>query len=544
MSDDAQAREIISRFEQLKSARSTYEPLWQEIRELIRPSAEDFAKRLTMGANRRERIYDDTPCQALSAFAGGLHGYLTNPSQRWFELTTGDASLDREPRVCAWLETTADRCYDELSAKGAQFHQMLHECYLELGAFGTAVLYSERDPKTGSTIWRTFPLSRCYLAEDSCGIVNTVFRTDEFDVRQAIEKFGEKNLPEKIRKEKDPTKKFEFIHAVFPREDRDFWAPNVSTNKPFASVYVCVAHPCAVKESGYDTFPYQCPRWSKLAGEVYGRSPAMDCIANVRVLNAANRVLMESSALSAAPPILVDSDATLVPIKLAPYQIIVKDPSSNISPLPLGGNIAVNLDYIARLQDSVRKSFLNDLFSSQDYGNRDRVTAQEVAESRDSKMRQIAPMLGRLENELLNPQVERQYNLLAEARAFPAPPPSVKSMSIRNVSPAAQAQRTARAYSTLRFIERMMPFEQIKPGLFDRVNLDNAMSELAFAFTIGRRSIRTDEEIAAMQQARAEQEQMAAATQSGVQAASALKDVATAQEKSPDMMANLAGMLG
>jgi hypothetical protein len=189
---------------------------------------------------------------------------------------------------------------------------------------------------------------------------------------------------------------------------------------------------------------------------------------------------------------------------------------------------------------------LNDLFASQDYGSRDRVTAQEVAESRDSKMRQIAPMLGRLENELLNPQIERQYELLVEAKRLPIAPDTVKrtGMKIRNVSPAAQAQRTARAYSTLRFIERMMPFEQIKPGLFDRVNLDNAMAELAFAFTIGRRSIRTDEEIAAMQAARAEQEQMAMATQSGVQAASALKDVATAQEKSPDMMSNLAGMLG
>jgi hypothetical protein len=161
-------------------------------------------------------------------------------------------------------------------------------------------------------------------------------------------------------------------------------------------------------------------------------------------------------------------------------------------------------------------------------------------------MRQNAPMLGRLENELLNPQVERQYALLVEARSIKPAPTSIRnrSLKIRNVSPAAQAQRTARAYSTLRFIERMMPFEQIKPGLFDRVNLDNAMAELAFAFTIGRRSIRTDDEISAMQQARAEKEQAVAATQSGMQAASALKDVATAQEKSPEMLSNLAGMLG
>lgn len=539
--DSGPANELLQRFEELKQDRRGFERIWQEIRELIRPSSADFNSLIVSpGSPLRQRIWDNTAGQSLTQFAGGLHGNLTNPAARWFELTTGDAEFDRRPEIAAWLESASDTIYDAMSDGSAQYHQSLHEGYIDIGSFGTTVTFTSRDSR-GRIFFRPLPLANCWLAENAAGEVDTLFREIEFTTRQAFQEFGETNLPRGIKTESNWAKKWRFLHAIYPREERHLWSPQTKENMAWASVYVSIDEPQIVQTDGFLSFPCQCPRWQKLPGETYGRSPAMDCLANVRVLNAAQKILMKSAALSSAPPIVVDDDGVVMPIKLEPYGIIRRREGSTVEPLALNGNIAVNIEFIRQLKTDIQAAFFADMFSMPDFGSRDRVTAQEVFEKRDDRLRQIAPMLGRLESELHNPQIARIYQLLVESRRIASPPFKMKERVLRvsNISPAALAQRSIRGQSFMRFISTVMPLTQFDPGLMDGIDLRLGVQEMASALNVTRRVLRTKEDADQIAQARNEQAQANQAMSMAPQAAVALKDVATAAEKSPEMLSLL-----
>lgn len=540
--DDSPARELIQRFDELKSDRAMFDSIFQEIRELIRPNADDFSKQIAgQGQAKRQRVWDDTATQALTSFSGGLHGHLTNPSVRWFELSTGNADFDRRSQNSAWLESAADAIYDSMADAGGKYHHVLHECYNDLGSFGTAIKFTWVDPKSKSLFHRSLPLQSCWIAENSSGQIDTLFREVKFTTRQAIQEFGEDKLPKCILDEKDWNKKWSFVHALYPRNERHLWKPPTKENMEVASVYVFKDEPEICGVDGFRSFPCQCPRWSKLPGETYGRSPAMDCLALVRVLNSAQKILLQSSALAAAPPIVVDNDGVIAPLVLEPWGLIRKETGATVEPLQLNGNIAVNINLIQNLQAQIRSAFMADLFSTPDFGNRDRVTAEEVYQKRDDRMRNVSPMLGRIENELLNPDIERQYNLLVENGRIPLPPPGLKNqrLKISNISPAFIAQRSIRGMAIQRLLSTMIPLTQFRPDLMDKIDIEVGMEELAQAFNVTRRAIRTSDDVASIRQAREQQNQAAQLTGMAPQVAGALKDVAIAAEKSPQLLSML-----
>ena len=75
------------------------------------------------------------------------------------------------------------------------------------------------------------------------------------------------------------------IHAIEPRADRD---PNKRDDRNMAwkSVYVesGADETRTLRESGYRSFPALCPRWALAGGDIYGNSPAMEALGDVRQL--------------------------------------------------------------------------------------------------------------------------------------------------------------------------------------------------------------------------------------------------------------------
>lgn len=91
----------------------------------------------------------------------------------------------------------------------------------------------------------------------------------------------------------------------------------------------------------------------------------------------------------------------------------------------------------------------------------------------------------------------------------------------------------------MRFISTVMPLTQFDPGLMDGIDLRLGVQEMASALNVTRRVLRTKEDADQIAQARNEQAQANQAMSMAPQAAVALKDVATAAEKSPEMLSLL-----
>ncbi len=94
---------IIKLFDRLKSARATMEQHWQEIADYFMPTKNTITKVRTSGSKLDTDKYDSTPIDSLQVFAAGLHGYLTNPSMRWFNLTLKEKELLHISNVCYGL---------------------------------------------------------------------------------------------------------------------------------------------------------------------------------------------------------------------------------------------------------------------------------------------------------------------------------------------------------------------------------------------------------------------------------------------------------
>ena len=75
--------------------------------------------------------------------------------------------------------------------------------------------------------------------------------------------------------------------------------------------------------------------------------------------------------------------------------------------------------------------------------DRRQITAREVAEKHEEKLLMLGPVLERLHTELLDPLIDRTFNILQQNGVLPVPPPELqnKDLNVEYVSVLAQAQR-------------------------------------------------------------------------------------------------------
>ena len=522
------AKQLLTRHDKLKSDRGNFESQWQDITDLVRPNAQNFNRQTFAGDMRTLKIFDSTAGKCNRELASGLHSYGSSPTERWFNITIRNKDkLAKKLNVRAWLERQSDTIYRHYAKPTAGHKTSLHELYLDQGAFGTAVLYQDVDLKNRGLTFQCFPLASCVIAENSNGIVDTVFRMVEFTQRQAMQEFGEEN-PKEIREEKDPDKIFKFLHGVYPRKDRNPFKKN-KKNKPFASCWVSKEYKKIVKESGFNSFPYHCPRWTKIAGEIYGRSPAMDCLPDIRMVNEMKKTLLKSAQKKVDPALVIDNDGFLLPISTAPGAMIYRDSSEGkIEPLLTGGDIEIGIEIIEQPRQHIGECFFVDWLRLQKENIQ--MTATEVMDRRNEKLQLMAPMLGRLESELYSPMIQRSYELLALIGEIEDAPPEMAGdqLIIEYVSPAVRAQMTGKITMIVQTLNDLTPVAAIAPSIFDRYNFDKIADVINDLRGITPEILRTDEELAALRKERKDMEQLQAGADVGTKVTGAVKNLAQA----------------
>ena len=159
------------------------------------------------------------------------------------------------------------------------------------------------NPREGLFRYRSIHLSRICIAENHRGVIDTVYRKFRYSARAAQQKWGDQ-LPQRILDciEKEPDKKFEFIHAVQPNEEYEIGRLGTAGMK-YSSYYVCVEEKCVVSEGGYHTFPSAVSRYVTAPEEVYGRSPAMTVLPDIRMINAMNKTTIRAAQKMVEPPL-------------------------------------------------------------------------------------------------------------------------------------------------------------------------------------------------------------------------------------------------
>jgi hypothetical protein len=179
----ARAEAVLARLSALQPGRAQWLPLWQELAGQIMPR-----KSVGPGRPGDEAVFDSTPAHSLEILASALVGLLTNPALPWFDLKLGRGAPDGED-VRAFLATCRERLLAAFNTEATGFQACVHELYLDICLFGTAVMYVEPDPET-LVRFSARPLFETCLAEDARGVVDTVIRSYSLTARQAWGQWG------------------------------------------------------------------------------------------------------------------------------------------------------------------------------------------------------------------------------------------------------------------------------------------------------------------------------------------------------------------
>ena len=527
---------IITKQESLKSYRTPWENLWQDCGEYVNPNRGDFSTiRYRGDTSRYDNIFDTTAPLANENLASGLQGFLTSPSQRWFSLSTYDDAINEQHNVKEWLNLCTNILYDRVfNIPDSNFNSQAHELYLDLGSFGTAVMMVQDTPGAGIT-FRTFHLADCFIQENDQGFVDTLYRKYKRTGRQLIERFGEA-VPEKIIKisQKDPYREFEVIHAVEPSES--YGEPiKKPTKKAFKSCYILLEEKTLLEEGGFDEFPYMVPRWSKVAGEIYGRSPSMTSLPDIKMVNAMMKTIIKAAQKITDPPLLVPDDGFILPVRTVPgglnfYRSGTQD---RIEPLETKGRPDIGFDLLNNRREHIRAAFHVDWMQMPDQKGSPNMTATEVVARQEEKMRLMGPMIGRLQVEFLGPLIDRVFRIMLRKKQIPEAPGILEGqeMKILYTSPLARAQKSGQLMTITRLFESMVPLFQAKPDLLDNMNTDETFRYFHHLLDAPAKILNPKEKVEEeRQQRQQQQEEMMQAEQAKMESESA-KNISEAQAK-------------
>jgi hypothetical protein len=497
---------LLSRFDRLQGQRENWETHWQEVADYMQPRKADVTKRRARGDKRMEQVFDSSPIQAVELLAASLHGMLTNPSTPWFTLRFKDEEVQNEDEAKLWLEASTDAMYTAFNR--SNFQQEIFELYHDLITFGTAAMFIEEDDDD-IIKFSTRHINEVFIAENDKGRIDTIYRKFKISARAAIQKFGEAvSADVQTKAKKDPYEEIEILHAVYPRTD---FNPNKrdKANMPFESVYMEYKNGNELSVGGFREFPFVVPRYLKASNEIYGRSPAMTALPDVKMLNEMSKTTIKAAQKQVDPPLLVPDDGFLLPVRTVPgglnfYRSGTRD---RIEPLNIGANNPLGLNMEQQRRDSIRAVFyVNQLMMQQG----PQMTATEVIQRNEEKMRLLGPVLGRLQSELLKPLIDRVFAVLLRNNMLPQAPEflSGRDVEIEYVSPLAKAQKSTELQSIMRAVEILGSLANVAP-VFDYVNFDNLVKHLADIVGVPQKILKTQSQVnAERQQAQAQQQEM------------------------------------
>ncbi len=540
---DQDIQELISRYETLWNDDATWRETWQEQIDYILPSCVNLlTETVTPGAKQTRQIYDSTAIHANKLLAASLSSNLTPSNGKWAYLKLRDERLNKMKEVQNWLEYCGNAM--DMARHQSNFNSASKSGYSLAGALGTFALFVEENPKSlGGLHYKCFQTGRFVIGEDSNEKPNLFFRKVNLTSWEAVKKFGSKCSDRIIKtseNKKDRDKLFPFLWAILPR---DQWKENKRSKnpKPWISLYIEYEEKKKVSEGGYHEFPVMIPRWEKQAEEKYSRGPGFDTMPDMRTLNKAVELDLRGWAKVIDPPIFIRDQGVIGSVRVTPSGItyIRGNPKDSVFLMPLGQRFDVTQIKVQDLRESIRRAFFSDQLQLQETPQ---MTAAEVYVRYELMQRILGPTLGRYEDELLNPDIEREFGIMFRGGMFPPMPEVLKRHAGRDIldieyeGPLARAQRLGELHALQKFMSFVGPIAQVKPEVLDNIDFDIATRETAEVAGVPSKIIRDAGQVKVIRDQRAKQEQAERMKQTILEGAEAAGKVAPALGMINEMM--------
>lgn len=495
-----EARLVKARFEQEQDARRPFELGWQMVGDYFYPSTNFTVSAKTPVFRRNRRIVTNTPRQALKQAAALFVAYAIDNAQPFLAPNVNrgmvragraswgankkNGSLELSGASQDYLDNLRWQLFDAQMAPQSGMVSTLARCGLEFLAFGNCVRWVGRKRGFGPRHQHR-PLRNCWWRVNEDGEIDTFFYQWPSTVSELVKSYPQSREHPKIADlAADPKKGNEeviLLNVVSPREGGLRGA--VTSRKPFASVTYLVNHDMfAVKEEGYDSFPYQIARMDLWDGSQYATGLGYDALPDAMALNHFSGGMERAIDLINDPVLFAPTRLFGNRMDRRPGQVNVYDPVNlgfqslrdAIQKADISGDPSWAERRIAHLENNIDKVFFGNFTNLRDAAN---VTAEEIRERRDLRQRAMSYLVPSFDRDLFGKGADRELEILMEEDLVPAPPEELSGVDVDwdYAGPLAKAQQLTQVDGTLRLFDAAAMAKQFDESAGDVVAVHEAL---------------------------------------------------------------------
>lgn len=521
MNVDAEARHlelgksIYRRYCALETERASWIPHWRDLGDYVQPRQARFlVTDRNKGSKVNHKILNNKATRSHRICSSGMMSGVTNPAQQWFRLSVNDDAAAVGLDVREWLDDVTQLMLQAMAQ--SNLYTALQAVYDSETLFGTAAMGIYEDDET---LFRAecYPIGSYVLANNNRGQVDTFGRKYQLTVRQLVQEFGLDACSESVRnlwRNGNQDAWIEVLHFVEPNVGRN---PDrmSATHKAFRSVYGEpgeLSKGKLLRHSGFDEFPVVVARWRVTGEDVYGWSPGMDALGDIKELQYNERKKKQAYALQVEPPVLIAQSLTNP--DLTPGGVNrVADASLNSGARAL---YQVQFDVSglrednAAIEDRIAAAFFEDVFMAITNIQHANTREIEIQQRVQERMMQMGPVLQQNNSDLYKPLIDRIFALMWRRGALPPPPDKLegRSLKVEYVSVLQQAQRSSGTSDIEQFFSFVGNGSQLYPNMGDAIDPDKLVDTYAEKRGIPPDILTSQEERDAARQQRAQRQQM------------------------------------
>lgn len=449
---DETARYLMKRRERALGCKANWRSLLDQAYTYALPNGNPYALQ-SPGSNLAWNVYDCTLELGLTKFVNRMINALVPADINWVKFISGSQIPDEQTeQVDLALQKITETFFFYL--RQSNFDLVIHEAFTDM-AISLGVIQINEGDDDDPLIFSCIPSAYVAIETGPRGDIIAFFRDwynvsdyhayelwgDEFIIPPTLIRYDDKELLMDL---------YEFTYYDYKDKIYKYFIIEKSTNE---IVYR--------KES--ESWEWIGFRWSKLAGEDYGRGPVLSALPSAATINKAMQDELSLAALKCAPPIMAVTENIINPytFKIAPNEIIRVMPGTGgdfpIQPFPVAGDI----NFASLIVNDLRQQ-INEIMMAMPLNIPVKGpvrTATEVAMTQNELRQNAGAQFSRVQKELFDPLVKRVLWILQKKGLIEPIKINGKQVALNYTTPLSLSKNQAD-------LQNMLEFFQITSAMF------------------------------------------------------------------------------
>lgn len=442
--------EIIKRAETAQKKKDLFEDLYRDAYEFALPQRQLYGywEGNSVGNKKMARVFDSTAINSTQRFANRLQSGIFPPQRKWCRLEPGpDIPAEKRQQAQAVLDVYNEKMFTVI--KQSNYDIAIGEFLLDL-AVGTAGMLVLPGDDVQPINFIPVPMFLISYEEGANGMVDKIYRRMRMKGESIQLQWRDAEFPTEVaqRIATKPTDEVELLEATVYDPDRGDWCYHVIDKVSKEEIVYR-----RMKSS-----PWIISRYSKVAGEIYGRGPLLTALPDIKTLNKTLELVLKNASLAISGVYTAADDGVLNPqtVKLVPGAIIPVarnggPQGESLKPLSRSGDFNVSQIVIQDLRANIKRVLLDESLPPDNMSAR---SATEVVERMKELAQNLGSAFGRLINETMVPLVSRILSVMDE-RGLIDLPLQVNGLEVKvsPVAPLAMAQNMEEINNIMQFMQ-------------------------------------------------------------------------------------------